>query len=144
MDTFTIINDIRQNYDQLTQVNPNATFQKNKKSETKMIRRNGKTDLFETPAFSTPLNLQTDAQTTLQPIQISQINTTLKNNIQKSIQTPIQTPRITGSNIRNYTYEELTAKGMLKPKLQEILKDRGLKISGNKDQLIERILQSQV
>jgi len=140
MESFSILNNIRQNYSSIIKINPNATFQKNKKAEVKMIRRDGKTELFETPTFSAPINLQTNASTILQPSAIVQTS-----NFVIPIQERIQTPSIpvASTNFKRYTIAELTAKGVLKPKLQEILKSRGLKVSGNKDQLIERILENQ-
>ncbi len=139
MESLPTLNYIRQNYQTIIEVNPNATFQKKKKPETKMIRRNGKTELFETEAYKTPINLQTEAQTRVLPIQVPIQNI--------PIQTRVQTPRTNiAPNVttRNYTYEDLIAKGMLKPALQEILMARGLPKSGNKDVLIQRILNSQI
>jgi hypothetical protein len=138
MESLSLLNDIRQNYTRIIEINPNSTFQKNKKIENKMIRRGGKTELFENSNFNVPINLQTDAQIKLQPIAVVPI-------VNIPVISKIQSPKIPTSTtpMRSYTYEELTAKGMLKPNLQEILKAKGLKVSGNKDVLIERILQSQ-
>jgi len=136
MNNLGILNYIRQNYSTIIEINPNATFQK--KSE-KMIRRGGKTELFETETNKVPVNLQTDAQTRLLPVEIP------ASTGNAGSRSGVQTPRTNNnsSNNRVYTYEELTAKGMLKPALQEILFNRGLPKSGNKDVLIQRILDSQ-
>jgi hypothetical protein len=136
MNNLAILNYIRQNYSTIIEINPNATFQK--KSE-KMIRHGGKTELFETEANKVPINLQTDAQTKLLPVEGPTPTTN------SGIQSRTQTPRVgsNSSSSRVYTYEELTAKGVLKPALQEILFARGLPKSGNKDVLIQRILDNQ-
>ena len=123
------------------EINQNATFQKNNNKDNKMIRMGNKTELFINPTIShPPISLYTNAETRVEPVIVSSIIPTLPSMI--NIQTP-RTSEENMSNSRKYTEEELNEKKMTKPKLQEILKERNLKISGNKPELIIRILSSQ-
>ena len=139
MATLEILNNIRQL--KFVEINPNATFQKNNNKDNKMIRVGNKTELFINPTISQPpISLYTNAETRVEPVIVSSIIPTLPSMI--NIQTP-RTSEENMSNSRKYTEEELNEKKMTKPKLQEILKERNLKISGNKPELIIRILSSQ-
>ena len=137
MNKLEIINEIRQL--DLIEIYPNATFQtKNKNKDNKMIRIEGKTELFVNPTVSQPpLSLYTNAETKIKPVITAPIITVTSN---------VQTPRpalINNQIFKKYTEEELTQKGITKIKLQDILRERKLKISGNKDELILRILSNQ-
>lgn len=138
MNTLEILNDIRQLT--IIEINPKATFQKNNNKDNKMIRIEGKTELFVNPSVTQPpINLYTNAETKIQPLIVNRP-------IQTSIAPIIQTPRTLSENtqiIKKYTSEELHEKKYTKPELQKILKERNLKVSGNKPELIIRILSNQ-
>lgn len=82
----------------------------------------------ETPIIKPPLLIKTETGVT--PVVTTNIKTPV------IIQNPI-------SEIHKYTESELTAKGMKKENLQAILKQLGGRITGNKDELVQRILQIQ-
>jgi hypothetical protein len=142
MENLDIINSIRQS--NLINTNPNAIFQKKIKTQNKMIRVAGKTELFETPTSTGELNLFQNAETRLLPetkieTKVSEISTKTKAKVQSPrTQTPQQ-----NTQQKIYTEDELTAKGVTVVILKEILRERGLKMAGKKAELIQRILDAQ-
>lgn len=136
MENLEIINTIRQS--EIPEINPNATFQKKLKTDNKMIRIAGKTELFETPSFTGQVSQFTNAETKLESIPEQKIETVERKTQPQKVPSPKAQP-----SRRIYTEEELTAKGVKVVDLQEILRDMGLKKSGRKAELIVRILEAQ-
>ena len=140
MENLEIINTIRQS--EIPEINPNATFQKKLKTDNKMIKMAGKTELFETPSFTGQVSQFTNAETKLAPIPEQKIETVERKTQPQKVQSP-RSQVVSKPSRRIYTEEELTAKGVKVVDLKEILEDMGLKKSGRKAELIARILEAQ-